>query len=118
MAQASTITETRRTARCARSVGQASRLMEEKLDAALQAGTIPMLDARKMQVRLSLGPRKPVILVKPDGTVTSESKIVYEKLGVPAPSIYPYEQGFAEWQMGEELLRSSLSKDPCDWQGR
>jgi len=67
--------------------------MEEKLNAALQAGTIPKLDARKMEVRLSLGPRKPVILVKADGTVTSEGKIVYEKLGVPAPSIYPYEQG-------------------------
>ena len=67
--------------------------MEEKLDAALEAGTVPKLDARKMEVRLSLGPRKPVVLVKADGTVTNEGKFVYEKLGVPAPSIYPYEQG-------------------------
>ena len=63
------------------------------MDAALQAGTTPKLDARKMEVRLSLGPRKPVVLVKADGTVTNEGKFVYEKLGVPAPSIYPYEQG-------------------------
>ena len=81
------------TTRRARSAGQASRLMEEKLDAALQAGTAPKLDARKMEVRLSLGPRKPVVLVKADGTVTKEGKFVYEKLEVPAPSIYPYEQG-------------------------
>ena len=67
--------------------------MEEKLDAALQAGTAPKLDARKMEVRLSLGPRKPVVLVEGDGTVTREGRIVYETMGVPAPSIYPYEQG-------------------------
>ena len=82
-----------KTARRARSAGQASRLMEEKLDAALQAGTAPKLDARKMEVRLSLGPRKPVVLVKADGTVTRKGKHVYRALGVPAPSIYPYEQG-------------------------
>lgn len=88
-----TIRETRTTAQRARSAGQASLLMEEKLTAALEAGTAPKLDARKMEVRLSLGPRKPVVLVKGDGTVTKEGKHVYEKLGVPAPSIYPYEQG-------------------------
>ena len=68
-------------------------MMEEKLTAALEAGTIPKLDARKMEVRLSMGPRRPVVLVKADGTVTKEGEHVYEKMGVPAPSIYPYEQG-------------------------
>ena len=116
MAQAS-IRETQsggtRTRR-ARSAGQASRLMEEKLTAALEAGTVPKLDARKMEVRLSLGPRKPVVLVKADGTVTKEGKHVYEKMSVPAPSIYPYEQGLMNGKWVKNFPGAASAK-PLLW---
>ena len=83
-------------------------MMEEKLTAALEAGTVPKLDARKMEVRLSLGPRKPVVLVKADGTVTKEGKHVYEKMSVPAPSIYPYEQGLMNGKWVNNFVRPGL----------
>ena len=84
---------TRTTARRARSADQADRLMEEKLTEALKAGKAPKLDPRKMEVKMSLGPKKPIVLVKGDGTVTKEGKYVYQQMGVAAPTIYPYEQG-------------------------
>ena len=68
-------------------------MMEEKLTAALEAGTVPKLDGRKMQVHLQLGPRKRVLLVDSDGTVTQEGSHVYRTMGMPAPTVYPYEQG-------------------------
>ena len=80
------------------------------MDAALQAGTAPKLDARKMEVRLSLGPRRPVVLVKADGTVTKEGKHVYEKLGVPAPSIYPYEQGLMNGKWVKNFTGAASAK--------
>ena len=79
--------------RRARSAGQASHLMEEQLDDALLFGHVPKLDSRKMEVRISLGRRKSIVLVQADGTVTPEGRHVYGKLDVPPPSIYPYEQG-------------------------
>ena len=91
MAQAKA--QSRNRTRRARSADQASAYMEEKLTEALRAGKAPKLDSRKMEVRLPLGPRKNVVLVKADGTVTDEGKHVYREMGVPAPSIYPYEQG-------------------------
>ena len=84
---------TRTTARRARSADQAASLMEEKLTEALNAGKIPKLDPRKMEVKINLGPKKPIVLVKGDGTVTKEGKYVYQQMGVAAPTIYPYEQG-------------------------
>ena len=74
------------------SAGQSSRLMEEKLNEALGNGTVPKLDSRKMQVHLQLGARKRVLLVESDGTVTQEGRHVYRAMGVPPPTIYPYEQ--------------------------
>ena len=84
---------TRTTARRARSADQVVRLMEEKLTEALNAGKAPKLDPRKMEVKMNLGPKKSVILVKADGTVTEQGNYVYRQMGVSAPSIYPYEQG-------------------------
>ena len=84
--------------------------MEEKLDAALEAGTVPKLDGRKMEVRLALGPRKRVLLVKADGTVTMEGKHVYEKMGVPTPSIYPYEQGLMNGKWVKNFTGAASAK--------
>ena len=78
--------------RRATSAGQSSRLMEEKLNEALGNGTVRKLDARKMQVHLQLGARKRVLLVESDGAVTQEGRQVYRAMGVPPPTIYPYDQ--------------------------
>ncbi len=77
--------QTSRLTRRARSAAQVSRTMEEKLDRALEAGTRPEKDGRNMRDRLKLGPRKQVVLVDTDGTVTTEGKYVYEQLGIDPP---------------------------------
>jgi hypothetical protein len=94
----------------ARSANQAFHLMEEKLNAALETGKAPKLDARKMEVRLALGPRKPIALVKGDGSVTKEGKYVYEKMGVPPPSIYPYEQGLINGKWVKNFAGAASAK--------
>ena len=76
----------------ARSANQAFRLMEEKLTEALNAGKVPKLDPRKMEVKINLEPRKTIVLGKGDDSVTKEGTFVYQQMGVAAPTIYPYER--------------------------
>ncbi len=52
-----------RPTRRARSANHVSHVMEDKLDRALVAGTQPTTDGRNMRVRISLGPRKQVVLI-------------------------------------------------------
>ena len=108
MAQAKA--QSRNRTRRARSADQASAYMEEKLTEALRAGKAPKLDSRKMEVRLPLGPRKNVVLVKADGTVTDEGKHVYREMGVPAPSIYPYEQGLINGKWVKNFAGAASTK--------
>ena len=86
MAQAKA--QSRNRTRRARSADQASAHMEEKLTEALRAGKAPKLDSRKMEVRLLLGPRKNVVLVKADGTVTNEGQHVYRGRWVCLHRVY------------------------------
>ena len=61
--------------------------------AAHAAGTRPrMVRGSNNIVLVVAGRRRPVILVRPDGTVTPEGTRFYELEGVPPPTVYAYEQ--------------------------
>ena len=101
-----------RPTRRARSANHVSHVMEDKLDRALVAGTQPTTDGRNMRVRISLGPRKQVVLIESDGTVTTEGKYVYDKIGIEPPRIYDYGQPLVngKWVKNFEWAKSKWTR--------
>ena len=61
------------------------------INAAIEAGAVAELHHKNMTVALRVG-RRNIKFVGGDGAPTREGTHYYSQLGVPPPTMYPYEQ--------------------------
>ena len=82
-------------------VTRAQERMNSNIDAAVNAGITGQLQ-KSMNITLKLASGRSVRLVSSDGTVSSEGRHYYSKLGIDPPAIFPYEQGLlnGKWVVG------------------